>query len=55
MLFIMERKDLALLIQIFKGFKSILPRPAGVANFRGPGQDLLFAGRGSTFFRRAGR
>ena len=42
MLFIM---DLALLIQIFKGFQSTLPRPAGFANFRGAGQDLLFAGR----------
>ena len=25
------------------------PRPAGFANFRGAGQDLLFAGRGSPF------
>ena len=39
MLFIMEGIDLALLIQIFKGFKSTLPRP-------GP-QDLpIFVGRG---------
>ena len=45
----MERIDLALLIQIFKGFKSTLPRPAP--------QDLpIFAERGKTcFFRGAGQ
>ena len=47
----MERIDLALLIQIFKGFKSTLPRPASPRRFcqflrGGPGQDLVFAGRG---------
>ena len=46
MLFIMEGIDLALLIQIFKGFKSTLSRPTGFAIFRGAGQDLLFSGRG---------
>ena len=45
MLFIMERIDLALLIQIFKGFKSALPRPAPqvlpiLAGRAGTGQDL---------------
>ena len=48
MLFIMEGIDLVLLIQIFKGFKSTLPRPAPqVLPIRG-------AGRGSPFFRGAG-
>ena len=47
----MEGIDLALLIQIFKGFKSTLPRPASPRRFcqflrGGPGQDLVFAGRG---------
>ena len=42
----MEGIDLAWLIQIFKGFKSTLPCPAGFANFCGAGQDLLFAGGG---------
>ena len=56
----MERIDLALLIQIFKGLKSTLPRPAPPRRFcqssrGGPGQDLLFAGQGSPFFRGAGR
>ena len=53
----MEGIDLALLIQIFKGFKSTLPRPAGFANFRGAGQDLLFfgAGCGSPFYCETGR
>ena len=27
------------------------PRPAGFANFRGAGQDLLFCGAGQPFFR----
>ena len=31
------------------------PRPAGFANFRGAGQDLLFCGAGQPFFRGAGR
>ena len=43
----MEGIDLALLIQIFKEFKSTLPRPAGFANFCG-------AGRGKTCFLRGG-
>ena len=30
-------------------------RPAGFVNFCGAGQNLLFAGRGSPFFRGAGR
>ena len=54
----MERIDLALFIQIFKGFKSTLPRPAGFVNLRGAGQGktcflrgraaLFSAGRGGT-------
>ena len=60
MLFIMEGIDLALLIQIFKGFKSTLPRPAGFANFRGTGRGgvrpaFWGAVRGSPFFRGTGR
>ena len=56
----MEGIDLVLLIQIFKGFKSTLPHPAPPRRFcqssrGGPGQDLLFAGQGSPFFRGAGR
>ena len=47
MLFIIEGIGLALLIQIFKGFKSTLPSPAGFANFRG-------GGRGKTCFLRGG-
>ena len=31
------------------------PHPAGFANFRGAGQDLLFCGAGQPFFRGAGR
>ena len=31
------------------------PCPAGFANFRGAGQDLLFCGAGQPFFRGAGR
>ena len=46
MLFIIEGIALALLIQIFKGFNSTLPRPAGFSNF---------CGRGSPFFHGAGR
>ena len=45
MLFIMEGIDLALLIQIFKGFKLTLPRPQVLP---------IFAGRGSPFFPRGG-
>ena len=56
----MEGIDLALLIQIFTGFKSTLPRPAGFANFRGTGRGgvrpaFWGAVRGSPFFRGAGR
>ena len=37
----MEGIDLALLIQISKGFKLTLPRPTGFANFRGAGQPFF--------------
>ena len=52
MLFIIEGIDLTLLINIFKGFNSTLPRPTPqvfpiFAGRGGPGQDLFFAGRGS--------
>ena len=51
MLFIMEGIDLALLIQIFKGFKSTLPRPASqdLPIFAGWGKTCFFAGRGGPF------
>ena len=41
MLFIIEGIDLELLIQIFKGFNSTLPRPAGFSNFCGAGQPFF--------------
>ena len=50
MLFIMEGIDLALLIQIFKGFKSTLPRPAGFVNLRRGGARPAFCGAGQPFF-----
>ena len=54
MLFIMEGIDLAGVVDSdFQGIQINFapPRPAGFANFRGAGQDLLFcgAGRGSPF------
>ena len=58
MLFIMERIDLAGVVDSdFQGIQInfALPRPAGFANFRGAGQDLLFCGAGQPFFRGAGR
>ena len=58
MLFIIEAIDLAGVFDSdFQGiqnlnlnlkFKSTLPRPAGFANFRWAGQDLLFCGAGRT-------
>ena len=47
----MERIDLALFIQIFKGFKSTLPRPAGFVNLRGAGQGktCFLRGRAALF------
>ena len=61
MLFIIEAIDLAGVFDSdFQGIQINFapPRPAGFANFRGAGQDLLFAGRGGAgqpFFRGAGR
>ena len=54
----MEGIDLAGVVD--SDFQGILinfapPRPAGFANFRGAGQDLLFAGRGgAALFPRGG-
>ena len=53
---LMEGIDLASLIQIFKGFKSTLPRPAGFANFCGRGGARpAFLRGGAALFRGAGR
>ena len=51
----MERIDLALLIQIFKGLKSTLPRPAGFVNLRGAGQGKTCFLRGRAALFSAGR
>ena len=51
----MERIDLALFIQIFKGFKSTLPRPAGFVNLRGAGQGKTCFLRGRAALFSAGR
>ena len=50
----MERIDLALLIQIFKGLKSTLPRPAGFVNLRRGGARPAFCRAGQPFFPRGG-
>ena len=53
----MEGIDLAGVVDSdFQGIQInfALPRPAGFANFRGAGQDLLFCGAGQPFFRGAG-
>ena len=58
MLFIMEGIDLAGVVDSdFQGIQINFapPRPAGFANFRWAGQDLLFCGAGQPFFRGAGR